>query len=164
MQRNHLTLMLLVASVASLPSSASASTHRNLCMSAPTHCTPTGTQVPRLDASVCLSRSGELTIRGTAPCPADAWPYYLEHGEVVDPTTGQVNAYLPLDDACSQAGMCEKGPPPDGTLEFPMCCYVNQGGEQVCVNGFSCAGTIWYCYDGVSNDDGTVTCFASEQA
>lgn len=162
MYRNQLTLTLLAATVASLPSSADASTYRNLCMSAPGYCTPTGIQVPRLDANVCLSRDGKLELKGTASCPTGAWPYYVEHGEIVDPWGG-VEAFLPLDNACGHAGICVDGPPPDGSQEYPMCCYMTMDGEEVCVDGVNCGGTLWYCYDGMSNEDGTVTCFAAEQ-
>jgi hypothetical protein len=163
MYRNRVTLTLLVIATLTLPWSANASTYRNLCMSAPGYCTPTGTQVSRLDANVCLSKAGGITLKGTAPCPSNAWAYYVEHGEVVDPT-GRVEAYLPLDNACGQAGLCVDGPAPDGSQEFGMCCYVDEDGEWVCVPGVLCGGTLWYCYDGVSNSDGTVTCFEAEQA
>ena len=76
---------------------------------------------------------------------------------------GSVEAYLPLDNACGQAGLCIDGPPPDGSQEYPMCCYVDMNGNEICVNGLTCGGTLWYCHDGVSNSDGTVTCFAGEQ-
>jgi hypothetical protein len=163
MYRNPITFTLLATAIASLPSSAGASTYRNLCMSAPAYCTPTGTQVPRLDADVCLSRDGRLELKGSDSCPLGAWPYYVEHGEVVDPWTGFVEAYLPLDNACEQEGICVDGPPPDGSQEYPMCCYTDMDGDQICVDGVNCGGTIWYCYDGVSNSDGTITCFAAEQ-
>lgn len=163
MHRTPLTVTLLVVTAASFPSSAHASTYRNLCMSAPTYCTPTGVQVPRLDADVCLSQQNGLTLKGSAPCPSGAWPYYVEHGEVIDPSLGRVEAYLPLDNACDYAGLCVDAPPPDGSQEYLMCCYNDMDGDLICIDGVNCGGTIWYCYDGVSNADGTVTCFESEQ-
>lgn len=164
MTRNQIPLIVLTVAVSSLSSSASASTYRNLCMSAPARCTPTGPHVPRLDADVCLSSSGTIALKGAAACHTGAWPYHVEHGEVVDPTAGLVEAYLPLDEACSKAGLCLDGPAPDGSQEYPMCCYVDENGQEICVPGVMCGGTLWYCYDGVSNPDGTVTCFESEQA
>lgn len=163
MPHKQITLIFLVTAAVSIPSSAGASEYRNLCTSAASYCTPTGPDAPQLHADVCLSRTGAVTLKGTAPCASDTWPYYIDHGEVVDPTTGQVQPYLPLDDACGQAGMCDKGPPPGDSQELPMCCYVDELGDQVCVYGANCGGTVWFCYDGVSNPDGTVTCFSGEQ-
>jgi hypothetical protein len=156
-------MSLLTAAIVSIPSSANAGEYRNLCMSASQYCMYTGPDAPLLRADVCLSSAGILTLKGTAPCPSQAWAYYVEHGEVVDPSTSVIAAYIPLDDACSHPGMCEKGPPPDGSQEYPMCCYVDGSGSQVCVYGLNCGGTLWFCYDGVCNDDGTTTCFESEQ-
>jgi hypothetical protein len=164
MYTNQITLSLLVVAAVSIPSSASASEYRDLCQSASKLCIYTGPNAPVLRAGVCLSSAGDITLKGTAPCPSDTWPYYVEYGEVVDPVTGQVDAYIPLDDACTKEGLCEKAPPPDGSQEFPMCCYVNQNGDEVCVDGMiSCGGTLWFCHDGVSNEDGSITCFAAEQ-
>lgn len=162
MYRKQVILSIPIAAAVSLLSDASAGQYRNLCMSAANYCTYTGPDAPLMQAEVCLSRAGVITHKGTAPCPSDTRAYYVEHGEVVDPHTGQVEAYIPLDDACSQ-GMCDKGPPPDGTLEFPMYCYVDGSGTEVCVNGLNCGGTLWFCYYGVCNDDGTVTCFEGNQ-
>ncbi len=92
-------------------------------------------------------------------CPDGSWPYYVEAGEVVDPITNEVAAYIPLDDACDQPGLCVEGPPPPGAQEFPMCCTGIASGEETCVSGASCGGQLYFCIDGVSNEDGTVTCF-----
>jgi hypothetical protein len=163
MYRNQITLMMLAATVALLPSSAGATEYRSLCMSAPKHCTHTGPDAPVLRADVCLATSGEITLKGVDSCPSGSWPYYVDYGEVIDPIKGWVQAYIPLDDACGFPGMCDKAPPPDGSQEFPMCCYVNQDGVQVCVEDLDCGGTLWFCYDGVCNDDGTITCFQGNQ-
>lgn len=163
MYRNQIILSVLVAAVVLLPSSASAGDYRELCMSAAKVCTYTGPQAPVLRADVCLSTAGGITLKGTAPCASGQYPYYVEHGEVVDPQTGEIAAYIPLDNACSQPGRCVDGPGPGVTEEYPMCCFVNSSGVEVCVDGTGCGGTLWFCYDGVSNPDGTVTCFAGEQ-
>ncbi|PRQ02589.1 hypothetical protein ENSA5_22340 [Enhygromyxa salina] len=162
MHRNQFIFTALVAALVAQPASASASTSRNLCMAAASHCTYTGPDAPVLAAEVCLSAAAGITLKGEGGCGVDARAYWLEHGEVVDPQTGEVAAYIPLDDRCSEAGMCDKAPP-GGTQEMPMCCFYNSSGGEVCVNGLDCGGTLWFCYDGVSNDDGTVTCFEAEQ-
>lgn len=163
MYRNRIILSLLVASIVALPSSASAGTYRELCMSASRVCTYTGPEAPMLGLDVCLSTSAMITLKGTGPCATGQYAYSVAHGEVIDPTTGEVAAYIPLDDACSQLGRCADGPAPGDTEEYPMCCFVNGSGIEVCVGGLNCGGTLWFCYDGVSNSDGTVTCFAGEQ-
>ena len=93
-------------------------------------------------------------------CPTGTWAYFLRFGEVTDPTTNSVAAYIPLDNACDNPGLCVDGPPPIGAEPYAMCCTGNtSGGDSTCVHGISCGGTLWFCYDGVSNMDGTVTCF-----
>ncbi|PRQ02495.1 hypothetical protein ENSA5_22460 [Enhygromyxa salina] len=162
MNRKQLILSALVAAVVTPAASASASTYRNLCMAAASQCTYTGPDAPVLAAEVCLSRAGVITLKDQT-CAADTRGYFVEHGEVVDPQTGEVAAYIPLDDRCGEAGMCSKAPPPGDSQEMPICCFYNSSGVEVCVNGNTCGGTLWFCHDGVSNDDGTVTCFQSEQ-
>lgn len=134
--------------------------YRHLCMSIPSVCTYTGPNAPTLAADVCFGSAIGIRLKGTGACPSGSWPYYLDYGEVVNPITNQVAAYIPLNDACDQPGLCVEGPPPAGAQEHAMCCTGNSSGEgQTCVNGASCGGTLWFCFDGVSNEDGTVTCF-----
>lgn len=146
-----LTLALL------LPVHASAE-YRELCTSAPGACVYTGPDAPRLDATVCHGSAG-THLRGAA-CPTGTWAYTLAYGELVDPLSNAVAAYVPLDDACANPQLCLDGPPPPDAQPYPMCCTGNtSGGDSTCVHGVGCGGTIWFCIDGVSNDDGTVTCF-----
>jgi hypothetical protein len=135
--------------------------YRYLCASAPSACTYTGPNAPMLNATVCYGSAIGVRLKGSAPCPSGSWPYYLDFGEVVNPLTNQVAAYIPLNDACDQPGLCVKGPPPAGSQEYPMCC-VTTNGEEICYQGSACGGTLWWCNDGVCNGDGTITCFEQE--
>jgi len=98
-------------------------------------------------------------------CPTGTWPYFVRYGEVVDPVTNSVVAYIPLDNACDNPGLCVDGPVPPDAQPYPMCCTGNtSGGDSTCVHGVDCGGTLWFCVDGVSNMDGTVTCFDAAEA
>ncbi|NJK32404.1 MAG: hypothetical protein HC927_08335 [Deltaproteobacteria bacterium] len=114
-----------------------------------------------LQAQVCFSATTGAILKGSS-CPKDARPYYVEHGEIVDPMTGSVAAYIPLDNACTVPGVCVA--PPEGHVpgpEYPICC----DDDEKCTNwdGGACAGTLYFCVDWVCNEDGTVTCFESEE-
>lgn len=144
------------------PSDAAAQ-YRFLCTSIPAACTYTGPNAPELRADVCYGTAIGIRLKGTAPCPTGSWPYYVEHGEVIDPVTNVVSAYVPLDNACDHPGICVDGPPPPDAEPFIMCCTGNQSGSETCVSGAVCGGTIYYCNDGVCNPDGTVTCFDGDE-
>ena len=115
-----------------------------------------------LRADVCYGFAGGIVLKGSAACPTGLWPYYVDYGEVVDPLTGEVAAYIPLDDACDNPELCVDGPPPNGAQEYPMCCTSDSQGKETCCNGASCGGTLWWCNDGVCNEDGTITCFNAD--
>jgi hypothetical protein len=132
--------------------------YRYLCTSVPGSCQYAPPTAPVLAADVCYSRSTRtIRLKGTAPCPTGSSPYYLKHGEVVDPLIRSVVAYAPLDDACD-AGLCLEYAPHDGGTENPMCC--ENGGP--CWDGLTCGGVLYWCNDGVSNADGTVDCFDAD--
>ncbi|KIG11653.1 hypothetical protein DB30_02896 [Enhygromyxa salina] len=80
------------------------------------------------------------------------------YGEVVDPQTGDVSAFAPLEDACL-AGVCAEYVAHEGGVADTICC--ENGGP--CWPGGTCGGILYWCFDGVSNLDGTVTCFNAEQ-
>ncbi len=138
-----------------------ASQYRHLCTSTQA-CTFTSAGVPLLDADVCYDSTGAVTLKGASDCPAGSWPYYVDYGEVADPVTREVAAYIPLDDACTQPGPCVEGPPPPEAQEYPMCCTTSSQGVETCWSGGTCGGTLWWCEDGVCNDDGTITCFEKD--
>lgn len=158
----HLALPLVALGLLS-PHDVSAAnayaTYRHLCFSVPAACTYTGPDAPELNANVCFGRKTGVRLMGTASCPSGSWPFYVSYGELVDPTTNEVAAYVPLDDACAKPGICVQGPPPPDAQEFPMCCTGNASGEETCYHGVSCGGQLYFCWDGVSNADGTVSCF-----
>jgi hypothetical protein len=145
-----------------MPAPASAS-YRDLCTSNPGACQYSGPAAPALAADVCHGPAGTW-LMGQA-CPTGTWPYFLRYGELLDPITNELAAYIPLDDACDNPGLCLDAPPPPDAQPYPMCCTgTMSGGDSTCVSGtHNCPGTVWYCHDGVSNDDGTVTCFNAQQ-
>jgi hypothetical protein len=136
--------------------------YRELCTSVPSQCTHTGPDAPQLQANVCFGSTIGIRLMSGGSCPSGSWPYYVSHGEVVDPITNQVAAYIPLDDACARPGICVQGPPPAGAQEYPMCCTKGSSGVETCSDDMLCGGTLWWCVDGVCNEDGTITCFEKE--
>jgi hypothetical protein len=159
-------LLPLALGLALIPASLQASSYRDLCLSAPGACESIlDTLAPPLNAVVCYSSKGSITLKGASECPSGSWAYYLESGEVTDPLTNTVAAYLPLESACNKPDLCLDGPPPPDAQEMPICCTSPSGtsgsGDETCVNwdGGTCDGSIWFCIDGVTNNDGTVTCF-----
>jgi hypothetical protein len=153
----------LVLGLAIVPAAADAE-YRQLCSSIPTACDYTGPDAPKLDVDVCYGSATGARLK-TGACPTGTWAYHVTHGEVVDPASNEVAAYVPLDDACATPGICVDGPPPPGAQAFPICCTSaggTSGGGESCQNwnGSDCGGTLWFCDDGVSNLDGTVSCFS----
>lgn len=154
----RLALPALVLALLVAPADVSAQ-YRYLCTSIPAACMYTGPNAPVLKADVCYGSAIGIRLKGSAPCPSGSWPYFVDAGEVIDPVTNAVAAYIPLDDACGQPGLCVDGPPPGGTQEYPMCCNSNN----VCThNTVDCQGTKLFCHDGVCEPDGTITCFHAD--
>jgi hypothetical protein len=154
----HRTVFTLLAlALIAIPLTADAE-YRHLCTSVPGACEYSPAGVPKLLADVCYSpASNVVTLKGTAPCPSGTNTFNVIYGEVVDSLTGEVAAYVPLDDACA-AGHCVDYVPHDDPQEYPMCC--ENGGP--CWPGGGCAGIHYWCHDGVCNEDGTVTCYNAE--
>ncbi|PRQ06537.1 hypothetical protein [Enhygromyxa salina] len=156
--RRRSVFTLLTLALTAIPLTADAE-YRYLCTSVPGACEYSSADVPKLLADVCYyPGSNAIKIKGTAPCPSGSNAFSLIHGEIVDPQTGQVSAYAPLDDACA-AGLCAEFAPHDDPQESVMCC--ENGGP--CWPGGTCGGVLYWCHDGVCNDDGTITCFDGEQ-
>jgi len=134
---------------------------RDFCASVPSACMFTGPWAPVLAADVCWSRTtGVATLRGSQGCPTGSWPYSVKYGDV-DPSTGTVTAYVPLDDACTHPGICQPAElAPPNTTTAPMCCI---GGTCHPYDG-QCNGEVLLCDNGVTNEDGTVSCFDDEDA
>ncbi len=160
---SSLALVLLAGLMGS--SLANATTYADLCGAVPSACEYTGPEAPLLEAVVCWSRSTPtptLRLMTGASCPTGAWPYLAKYG-FVDPLTLAVTAYRPLDDACSRPGLCQPGIlAPTTTTADVICCLWG-----VCwpAEGDQCyGGELLYCYEGVTNEDGTVTCWESSNA
>jgi hypothetical protein len=155
--RSTKALSIIALALALVPVTAFAE-YRYLCTSVPRACRYAPPTAPVLGVDVCYTKStGTIRLKGTAPCPTGAWPYFLKHGEVVNPLNGSVVAYAPLDDACD-AGLCLEYTPHVGGQENPMCC--ENGGP--CWDGVACGGVLYWCHDGVTNQDGTIDCFDAE--
>lgn len=131
-----------------------------LCSSAPSACEWTGPTAPTLDADVCYSRAAGVKLK-SGSCPSGTTAYHVDYGEVVNPTNGEVAAYIPLPDACATPGLCSEGDP-SGTEGQAICC---EFGWCVDLGDVACNGPddiAYYCDDGVSNIDGSVECFDGE--
>ena len=75
-----------------------------------------------------------------------------------------MRAFVPLPDACSRPGLCSPGylAPPDTWTAAAMCCS-----GDVCWPHTSlqpCDGEILICFEGATNEDGTVECFDDTEA
>lgn len=156
---SSLALVLVVAGMLDSPS-ASATTYRDLCGSVPSACEYTGPDAPVLAAVVCWSRTSLTTRLMTgATCPTGSWPYFAKYGQV-DPLTLLVHAYVPLDDACSVPGLCQPAIQAPATTVGDVICCLN--GSCWPAEGDECyGGELFFCFNGVTNEDGTVTCFES---
>jgi hypothetical protein len=155
MRRSIFTLFTLA--LVAVPLTADAE-YRDLCTSVPAACEYTPANVPTLLADVCYSlTSTAIRLKGTAPCPSGSKAFNVIHGEVLNAATGEVAAYAPLDDACA-AGHCAAYVAHDNPQESGICC--ENGGP--CWGNLDCDGILYWCYDGVCNEDGTVTCFDAE--
>ena len=134
-----------------LPSPALAD-YREVCHAAPSACAYAPPDAPELDVDVCLEGSA-VTLKGAAPCPASSLPFHASHGEVLDPGEGSVLPLMPLASACPSH--CVQGGSGGGTSS-PICCE-----GETCWPSNDCEGVLLWCFDGVCNEDGTVTCFES---
>jgi hypothetical protein len=156
MQPSKITFVALM--LAAVPATASAE-YRYLCTSIPGSCQYTGPDAPKLTIDVCyIAEVGEARVKGASDCPTGSWPYEIAYGEIIDPLLGTVLPYAPLDDAC-EAGHCVENVLHDAGQEYPMCC--ENGGP--CWPGGTCGGALYWCNDGVCNEDGTITCFDAEE-
>ncbi|MFV8754494.1 hypothetical protein ACNOYE_28430 [Nannocystaceae bacterium ST9] len=160
MRRNEMSkvapLSLLAVAMLLVPARADATTYRSLATSAPSACVYTGPDAPVLKADVCWNRV-ELRLKGTAPCASGSYPYFVEYGEVIDPTYGLVLAYIPLDDACA-AGFCIEAVPSGPVEAEPLCCNPEKDDCTLHIQG-QCNDTIVFCEQAATNEDGTIACF-----
>lgn len=148
------TLAILVLAALLLPVDADA--YPSLCGTVPAVCDYAGPTAPRLLSDVCLSSTGVVTLK-TGSCASGSTAYFVERGEV-NPSSGHVDAYIALADACDTAGTCIEYAPHSGAWASVICCIT----ADECYPGSNCGGVLKWCEDGVSNLDGTVTCFLEE--
>jgi len=163
MRKPAITLAFVLVLVLGLGSQdAHATNYRDLCSSVPSACEYSGPSAPVLAVDVCWSRATSTsTLMTGATCPTGSWPYSVKYG-LVDPLSLVVTGFVPLEDACSRPGLCSPGylAPPNTWTAAAMCCIDGTCWPQVGLGG--CAGEILICFEGVSNDDGTVECFDEE--
>jgi hypothetical protein len=126
----------------------------------PRYCQWTGPKAPVLNRDVCCDIHD-----GVAACvlPTSAGRcsigsrYYCKYGEA---SGAGVVCYKPFPDACG-LGFCVQPPEvPPPVQALIACC--SAGGACVEIDPWGdleCGGTIIGCLDGVSNEDGTITCF-----
>lgn len=146
--------------IATLASTDAHADYRYLCTSVPSACEYVpDDSVPVLDADVCFGSAIGIRLKGTGSCPTGSWPYYVYYGEVTNPLTNAVDAFIPLENACEVPGLCAEYVEHTGGQSAPMCCDE----EYTCWPNSGCGGSLWWCHDGVSNLDGTVTCFHAEE-
>jgi hypothetical protein len=153
--RTQVSVLALVL-VLGLAFSQDAHAYADLCSSVPGECEYTGPSAPVLAANVCWSRTTSTTRLMTgATCPSGSFAFFVKYG-VVDPFTGIVTGFVPLNDACDMGYCSPSFDAPPTTWPGVMCC--NEG---VCWpdDGGHCEGELMFCDNGVSNEDGTVECF-----
>lgn len=120
----------------------------------PIICEPHREGAPLYDSTVCCE--GQICVpAGEADCDGDSMPFYCELGEVQ--ASGEVSCYFEVPDYCDLF-TCAPGFQ-QLPQSFPMCC--NEG---ICWTVTGEANDcelpdIYFCHDGVTNEDGTVTCF-----
>jgi hypothetical protein len=125
-----------------------ASGYRNLCDSAPSACEYAPSTAPQLNADVCYQLSTKTAKIMSGSCPTGWYPYYVEAGEVIEPMTGVVQAYIALPDACA-LGYCLPHDPNDpGGEEGAVCCGSTEEPEGCIQDVAGCDGEILYCFDG----------------
>ena len=126
------------------------------------YCTWAGPDAPILDAEVCCNiDAGAASCwlpDSRAECTAGT-QWHCKYGE--EAASGIV-CYRPYPDACD-LGYCDQTveAPPD-VQEDLLCCNPGACQEIAPANMMDCeglGGTISWCHDGMSNADGTVTCF-----
>jgi hypothetical protein len=120
----------------------------------PVWCEPHRDGAPRLDDMVCCDAAGCIAAH-SGGCAQGRTAYHCELGQVW--ADGDVSCYFEVPD------YCDVFPCAPGFQTWPqanpMCCS-----EGVCWNtnvfGNDCEPQdIYWCSDGVTNSDGTVTCF-----
>ncbi|KIG18203.1 hypothetical protein DB30_01707 [Enhygromyxa salina] len=123
-------------------------------MGYPLYCELTGPDAPWWDDEVCCSGAKCVEV-GTAGCPDDLQKYSCRHAEI--DTRGQVTCLFEVPSYCDDHS-CPAGfqPQPQSMV---ICCYAEGCFDSTDIY---CYGDAYWCDSGVSNLDGTVTCFDQE--
>ena len=106
-----------------------ASGYRYLCMASPSACEYAPSTAPQLNADVCYQLGTGITTIKTGTCPTGSYPFYVDAGEVINPTTGVVQPYIALPDACAMGYCIEYDPNLPPGEEGAMCCTAGGGCE-----------------------------------
>lgn len=121
-------------------------------------CVYAAQDAPVLEADVCWD--GRLAmLKGTAPCSGYSRAFHVRNGEVLDPQTGEVAAYAPLADTCNIVPCVPMFEPQ--AVEDGLACCDPQTGDCLSpdANGNCSVGTITWCKELETHNDGTVTCY-----
>ncbi len=116
----------------------------------PTLCEPHPYGAPLYDATICCA-GGVCFPSTSGACQSGETPYHCELGEV--DSRGVAHCYFEVPSYCD-VNTC---PPGSGGWADGVCC-----GNGWCIHhdlGDDCeGGTLFWCDEGVTNEDGTVTC------
>jgi hypothetical protein len=146
----------LLITILTFISPISGSTVTDLCdivdtaTGVPVWCEPHADGAPVLDKKVCCSADA-CVLAGTS-CPSSSL-FFCEFGE--RQADGTVECYFEVPNYCDVFPCAPNFQAPP--LEEPLCCY-----EGACWHyepGNCTGGWLVWCQDGVTNADGTVTCF-----
>lgn len=117
----------LVAITGSQPDTEAASSDPALCSSVPSECSYVPATAPSLDATACYQPGMPLVLESVGGCGPGYASYWIGAGEVIDPNTNEVAAYIRLKDACDM-GYCVPDDPNDPPgEEGAMCCDPGTG-------------------------------------
>ena len=121
----------------------------------PVRCEPHPEDAPVYAEPVCCDAAGCYKSDG-GWCPDALQSYYCELGEVL--ASDEVACYFEVPDYCDVfpcAGPGYQAHP----QAFSMCCINAICWPYVSGSGDCAPQDIYFCADGVCNEDGTVTCF-----
>ncbi|PRQ07040.1 hypothetical protein [Enhygromyxa salina] len=124
----------------------------------PLYCSPTGPDAPWWSDEVCCDGAKCVEI-GTGGCPDGTEDYLCRYAEI--DALGNVTCLFEVPDYC-EGNNCPA--PPAGYQPQPqgsvICCFAQgcyDASEFICTGG-----ELYWCDNGVSNLDGTVTCFDND--
>lgn len=120
----------------------------------PSYCQPAGPDAAWWDDELCCA-GAQCVETTTAGCPKGKGKYWCDHVEIdsegIITCLFKVPAYCDTHDCSAPAPGYQ--PQPESNV---MCCYAEGCYDPM---GASCGGILYWCDDGVSNANGTVTCF-----